>query len=682
MRRKKKDQLQWARRVGVFVGLILIWALAIVARLYYLQGPRHEEFLKRAEGQFGRTLEVTPRRGDIYDRQGVPLAISVAVESIYAVPPEISNPDLAAGLLAPILSVPRKDLAVRLKSPKYFSWVKRKVTAAEASRVKALKLKGVYTQGEMKRFYPKGELASHVLGYVGLDGKGLASIEYKLDRVLQGNPGRVLLASESAPVSLPSAEWKARPGKGVSLTLDESIQYFAEKALDDVVRRYQAKGATVVVQEPHTGEILAMASRPSFNPNHYQKVPKENWINQAVAWAYEPGSTFKLITLAASLEEEVTTPDELIDCENGSLVVAGHRIRDHRSFGVMTATEVLANSSNVGAMKLAQRVGEKDFYQYIERFGFGRPTGVALPGESHGLLRPPDQWSGISLASLSLGQEIGVTPVQLVTAFSAIANDGVLVRPRIVRALLNGSRYEPVQSAPGRRILSSRTSVELTRMLTAVVERGTGRAASPAGYSAAGKTGTAQKTDSSGGYSRTDYIASFVGFAPVSQPAITVLIVVDSPVGATYGADVAAPVFKSITEQTLAYLNVPHENPSNSLQLTSSERGWESSQPETSARTNPRPMRSELPSVAPQPLQTLPLTRISLAPSGSAIFRNLDAGLVLPDFVGQPLRDVARRCLELGLRLRIQGSGRAVQQYPEPGSQVSLEKKVWVRFAR
>jgi cell division protein FtsI (penicillin-binding protein 3) len=682
MRRRKKDQLQWARRVAVFVGLILIWALAIVLRLYYLQGPRHEEFLKQAVGQSGRTFEATPRRGDIYDRQGVPLAISVAVESIYAVPPEISNPDLTARLLAPILSVRRKELAARLQSPKYFCWVKRKVTAAEASRVKALKLKGVYTQGEMKRFYPKGELAAHVLGYVGLDGKGLASIEYKLDRVLQGNPGRVLLTSDSVPVSLQSPEWKARPGKGVSLTLDESIQYIAEKALDGVVRRYQAKGATVVVQEPHTGEILAMASRPSFNPNHYQKVPKENWINQAVAWAYEPGSTFKLITLAASLEEEVTTPDELIDCENGSLVVAGHRIRDHRPFGVMTTTEVLANSSNVGAMKLAQRVGEKDFYKYIERFGFGRPTGIALPGESRGLVRPPDQWSGLSLASLSLGQEIGVTPVQLVTAFSAIANDGILLRPRIVRALLNGSRYEPVQSAPGRRILSSRTSAELTRMLAAVVESGTGGAASPAGYSAAGKTGTAQKIDSTGGYSQTDYVASFAGFAPVSQPAITVLVVVDSPVGATYGADVAAPVFKSITEQTLAYLNVPHENPSDSLQLTSSERGWESSQPETRARANPRLMRPELPNVARQPLQTLPLTRISLAPSGGAIFLNLDPRIVLPDFVGQPLREVARRCLELGLRLRIQGSGRAVQQYPEPGSQVSPENKIWVRFAR
>jgi cell division protein FtsI (penicillin-binding protein 3) len=682
MRRRKKDQLQWARRVAVFVGLILIWALAIVLRLYYLQGPRHEEFLKQAVGQSGRTFEATPRRGDIYDRQGVPLAISVAVESIYAVPPEISNPDLTARLLAPILSVRRKELAARLQSPKYFCWVKRKVTAAEASRVKALKLKGVYTQGEMKRFYPKGELAAHVLGYVGLDGKGLASIEYKLDRVLQGNPGRVLLTSDSVPVSLQSPEWKARPGKGVSLTLDESIQYIAEKALDGVVRRYQAKGATVVVQEPHTGEILAMASRPSFNPNHYQKVPKENWINQAVAWAYEPGSTFKLITLAASLEEEVTTPDELIDCENGSLVVAGHRIRDHRPFGVMTTTEVLANSSNVGAMKLAQRVGEKDFYKYIERFGFGRPTGIALPGESRGLVRPPDQWSGLSLASLSLGQEIGVTPVQLVTAFSAIANDGILLRPRIVRALLNGSRYEPVQSAPGRRILSSRTSAELTRMLAAVVESGTGGAASPAGYSAAGKTGTAQKIDSTGGYSQTDYVASFAGFAPVSQPAITVLVVVDSPVGATYGADVAAPVFKSITEQTLTYLNVPHENPSNSLQVTSSEPGWESPQPEQDARANSRPTRSESPNVVHQPLQTLPLTRISLAHSGGPLFADLHPGLVLPDFVGQPLRDVARRCLKLGLELRIQGSGRAVQQHPEPGSRVSPEEEVLVRFTR
>ena len=249
-------------------------------------------------------------------------------------------------------------------------------------------VEGCSYAGRNEAVLSQGDLASHVLGYVGLDGKGLASIEYKLNSVLQGNPGRVLLASDSAPVSLPSQEWRAWPGKGVSLTLDESIQYIAEKAIDEVVNRTQAAGATVIVQDPHTGEILAMASRPSFNSNRYQKVPQENWINRAVAWAFEPGSTFKLITLAASLEEDLTTPEELIDCENGSLVVAGHRIRDHRSFGVMTTTEVLANSSNVGAMKLAQRVGEKDFYKYIERFGFGRPTGIALPGESRGLVRP------------------------------------------------------------------------------------------------------------------------------------------------------------------------------------------------------------------------------------------------------------------------------------------------------
>ncbi len=681
MRTRKRDQLLWTRRVVVLVGLISVWALVIIVRLYNLQGPRHEEFLSQAKRQSQRTVEMAPRRGDIHDRHGVPLAISVAVDSIYAVPSEIPNPSLTARLLAPILSVSQKKLVSRFKSPKYFCWVKRRVTATEADRVKALKLKGIYARGEMKRFYPKGDLAAHVLGYVGLDGEGLASIEYKLNPVLQGNPGRVLLAADTESTSIQSQEWKAQPGKGVSLTVDESIQYIAEKAIDEVVRRYQPEGATVVIQDPHTGEVLAMASRPNFNPNRYQKVPQENWINRAVAWAYEPGSTFKLVTLAASLEEDLTTPEEMIDCENGSLVVAGHRIKDHGSHGVITATEILANSSNVGAMKLGLRVGEKNFYKYIERFGFGRPTSIALPGESSGLLRPPDQWSGISLASISMGQEIGVTPVQLVAAFSAIANDGVLVRPRIVRGLLNGSRYEPVQSPPGRRILSSETSRDLARMLAVVVESGTGRAASPEGYSAAGKTGTAQKTDSTGKYSKNKYVASFVGFAPVSKPVITVLVVVDSPVGGIYGADVAAPVFKSITEKTLSYLNVPHENYSSGIQLTSFKQQRNPFELEGDVQGVPRLIKLNSTEVTLQPSTTFPLSKISLLQQEGSIFSDIDTGLTLPNFIGLPLRNVVSRCVELGLKLRIQGSGRAVHQYPKPGSRVPKKGEILISFA-
>ena len=682
MRRKSKESIRWSRRVMALGLLFSLWGLAVILRLYYLQVPQNPLFLSRAESLYGRTLQDTPRRGNIYDRNGTPIAISVAVDSLYAVPAEIPNPDLAARLLARILSLPAKDLAARLRSNRHFIWIKRKVTATEISRMEALQLTGIYTRKEMKRFYPQGRLAAQVLGSVGMDGAGLAGIEYKFNHKLQGPPGRLVLATGTASNLLDGPDRSAPPGQGVVLTLDEKMQYIAEKALDRVVAQFRPSGATVVVQDPFTGHILAMANRPSYNPNDFRKTPERNWMNRAVAWTYEPGSTLKIVTFAASLEENLTTPQEWIDCQNGSLLLAGHRFHDHNPFDSLTSSQVLAQSSNVGTIKLALRVGKKRLYRYLDRLGFGRPTGIRLPGESRGLLRPPRKWSKLSLASLSLGHEIGVTPVQLVTAYSAIANGGTWMQPKIFRGYRDRERLDPVQDVPGKRILQPSTAQELKRMLALVVEEGTGRRARPAGYSAAGKTGTAQKIDATGRYSDHEYVASFVGFAPVDRPAVTVLVVVDSPSGAIYGAEVAAPVFKSITEQILAYLNVPHAPAFENLQLASSAGGWNASSLEEDDRAKSRPNGPGRPVPPLQPLQQVSLKKLSLLSSAPTLFPATSPGIEVPDFSGRPLREAVRQGVELGLKIRVRGSGQVIRQFPEAGSRLAPGDEIRLNFGR
>ena len=442
-------------------------------------------------------------------------------------PSEIPDPKMVADLLAPVLGLDAHNLLGRLTNSRSFCWVKRKITAEEANRIRDLNLQGIYFQRESKRFYPKGDLAAHIVGYVGLDDKGLAGLEYGMDKTIRGRPGRVLLATDARRKSFQSTEWAAEPGKNVVLTLDEKIQYIAEKALAEAVEKWQAAGGVAIVQNPNTGEILAMASQPTYDPNDFAKSPAQALQNRGVAWVYEPGSTFKLVTVAAVLEEKLANPDEVIDCQRGSIVLAGHVIHDHKPFGYLSVRDVVVNSSDVGVIKLGLRLGEQRLYKYIRNFGFGEKTDVELPGEEHGLLKPPGRWSGISIGEISMGQEVGVTAIQLVTAYSAVANGGVLFEPRLVHDLFLGQVHDAMPPVPGHRVISERTASLLKQFLAAVVERGTGRAAQLAGYSAAGKTGTAQKIDPSGAYSKSHYVASFVGFAPIGKPAITILVVID-----------------------------------------------------------------------------------------------------------------------------------------------------------
>jgi cell division protein FtsI (penicillin-binding protein 3) len=471
------------------------------------------------------------------------------------------------------------------------------------------------------------------------------------------------------------------------LTLDEKIQFIVERELAAAMAKTRAMAGTVVVMNPNSGEILAMANWPKFNPNAAAEVSGETWMNRAVSIAYEPGSTFKLITLAAAFDQGLTRPDEVFDCENGAVYVSGHRIRDHKPFGLLTVSEILAKSSDVGAIKIALRLGAPKFYEYIRAFGFGAATGVDLPNESKGMLRRLENWRGLSTASISMGQEVGITPIQLISAVSAIANGGLLYRPRIVLEMRRGEQVlvtpadGPLAATEPKRVIREETAATLRRLMEGVVLNGTGVLAHLDGWTAAGKTGSAQKIDpDTGRYSPTKFIASFTGFAPISNPAIAILVSFDSPVGLHEGGTVAAPVFKRIAEQVLAYLGTPRDVPVNPKLMQASYRQRQAADSAaledftpTDFSAQPDLMPAEAASVEKPAAAAVKEPTVTVA---------VDEGgdIAVPDFLGKTMRDVTEICLHLGLDPVLVGSNRALAQMPAAGSRVRRGAKVTVQF--
>jgi cell division protein FtsI (penicillin-binding protein 3) len=560
-----------------FLGAALIfWCVCICLRLVDLQIFEYEKFAQRADKQQTRSEEISAKRGIIYDRAGRELAMSIEVDSAFAIPSEM--PDLAGtiSLVSRITKADPRELLARCRAAKTFCWVARKADADTADRIRSLHLSGIHFEKESKRFYPKRELAAQVLGYVGMDDEGLSGVERGFDHKLHGVPGRMLISVDARKRWFDRDEKQPEPGENIVLTIDEQIQYIADRELQAAMEQTHAVAGTVIVENPHTGEILALANRPTFNPNAEREITPESLKNHAVSDVYEPGSTFKLVTLSAALEEKLTNPKEVFDCQMGSILFNGMRIRDSRPHGLLTVSQILAESSDVGAIKVALRLGEDRFYRYIRAYGFGSQTGIELPGESRGLTKPVSRWSKVSLGAISMGQEIGITPLQLTSLVSTIANDGVRVAPRIVAGTTAPERnpqtvaFEPVA---GHRVISTLTAAEMKRMMQEVVisPEGTGVKAILEGYSSAGKTGTAQKVDPlTRAYSRTKYVGSFAGFAPVNNPAIVVAVILDSAVGLHQGGQVAAPVFQRVAQQVLEYLHVPHDvdlSPSRQLLL-------------------------------------------------------------------------------------------------------------------
>ena len=717
-------------RLYALAGLLCLWLLVICLRLVYLQIFCYGDFERRAQHQQQRSFDLSAKRGVIYDRAGRELAMSIQVDSAFIVPSEA--PDLA-NTISLISRITKDDPRVVLADCRdhKFCWVARKADADVIDRIRALNLQGVHFQKEPKRFYPKRELAAQVLGYVGTDDQGLSGLERQYNQQLQGKPGKLMISVDARKRWFASVEKESEPGNNLVLTIDQNIQYIAERELERGMEETHAIAGTAIVVNPRTGEILALTNRPTFNPNIRKEIKSDALKNRAVSDIYEPGSTFKMVTISAGLEENVTRPDEMFDCQMGSIVINGMRIHDSRPHGMLSVADIIAESSDVGAIKVALRLGDERFYRYIRAFGFGQQTGIELPGETRGLTKPVERWSKVSMASISMGQEIGISAVQLASLISTIANDGVRVPPRIVAGTIapqNTPQTIAFQPAIGTHVISPLTAAQMRQMLQGVVLHGTGRKALLEGYSSAGKTGTAQKLDlATRSYSKTKYVASFAGFAPINDPRLAVVVILDSAVGLHQGGQVSAPIFQRIMQQALEYLQVPHDVqlPPNHQVMLARRNVPESSLEESSpdhlgsvldiAGGNEAPAvpaATQLATIGEQviqaaqtgrePVRPAPNTSVTAAsvpetnsltaqswmpptklPAGGTVVLDVEeGGIQVPSFLGKNLRSALEAAEEAGLDLDAVGSGVAREQSPQPGARVASGSHISVRFGR
>jgi cell division protein FtsI/penicillin-binding protein 2 len=710
-------------RLYALSGFLCLWLIVICLRLVYLQIFCYGDFAHRAQHQQQRSFDLSPKRGVIFDRAGRELAMSIQVDSAFAVPTEI--PDLA-NTISLIARITRDDPRVVLadcRARKTFCWVARKADAEVVERIRGMNLQGIHFQKEPKRFYPKRDLAAQMLGYVGTDDQGLSGLERQFNSELQGKPGKLMISVDARKRWFASVEKQPEPGNNLVLTVDQNIQYIAERELETAMEQTKAIAGTVIVQNPRTGEILALANRPTFNPNLRKEITVEALKDRAVSDIYEPGSTFKIVTVSAGLEEKITRPDEMFDCQMGSIVINGMRIRDSKPHGVLSVSDIIAESSDVGAIKIALRLGEDRFYKYIRAFGFGQHTGIELPGETRGMTKPVNRWSKVSIGAISMGQEIGISPLQLIGLISTIANDGVWVAPRIVAGTVEPqSTPQTISFQPGenRRVISPLTAAQMRVMLQGVVLHGTGRRAILEGYSSAGKTGTAQKVDpATGAYSKTKYVASFAGFAPVNDAKVAVAVILDSAVGLHQGGQVSAPVFQRVAQQVLEYMHVPHDvelPPSRQVLMArrnASDKDLDESSPDhlgasldlTDVGVTPAPpAQSKSATIAEQVVPASLTTRETVAPavaadnspsakpddtpdqklpaSGTVVLEVEEGGISVPSFLGKNMRAAIEAAQDVGLDLYAVGSGVAREQSPAAGAKVAAGSRVMVRFGR
>lgn len=693
LKAESKTRPDTSTRRALFVAAFIVcWMMAVSVRLVHLQITSHDRLVERAQRQQQYALDTGPERGLLLDRHERELARSIQTESIFVDPAELESTgyiSCIANTTAPILGTDEAtlfdDLSKAKESGRRFFWLARRLNSDQADKIRSLGLHGVHFRPEPKRFYPNGALASHVLGFVGVDGTGLGGVEQVYNDEILGERGKVFIEKDSTGDAYESFEVPAKPGQTIVLTIDQSIQYRAEQTLAAAVKDTRAKSGTAIVLDPKTGEILALANAPTFDPNNAGDVvpgARSNWALQNI---YEPGSTFKIVPFSAALEKGLVTPEDRIDCQMGAITVAGRVINDHTAFGTLTITQALEKSSNVAAIKLGLRVGNESMYDYMTRYGFGSRTGIELPGETAGLLRPVRRWQASSIGSLAIGQEIGVTPVQMAAAFGALANDGVRVAPHLVREIRtswgNGVyRANPEQ----RRVVKAEIARMLRRMLEGVTLNGTAKAAQLNGYTAAGKTGTAQKIDpKTKAYSATKHVASFVGFAPVENPAVVIIVVIDEPGGAYHGGEVAAPVFREIAEKILPDLGIAPDTMLNTeKQLIAQKQQSNSNQKVAGSNSAEKTAQEERARIEAERKATLP-SLSGTREGGEIVFAPAsDRAILMPDLRGRSVRDVARACAHLGLQLQARGDGSVVQQNPAPGQEVSTGQVVYVDFAR
>ncbi len=552
-----------SKRAVILNTLIVFIFIVIIVRLADIMILNHKKFLERARKQQIGAEEIQVRRGTIFDRRGKELALNVEVESLYVDPAEMTSPEKTASFLSNITGRPEKAIYRKLKSDGRFVWIERKLKLTTTEKIKSLNLKGIGFVQEAKRFYPKHFMASHVIGTVNIDNTGIEGVELKYDKFIRSTGGKILFKKDASGKRLSEGADVEQRGNNIVLTLDEGLQAIVEAELDEAISRWKAYSATAIIMDPWNGEILALANRPTFNPNLPGKARASERRNRAITDIYEPGSTFKIIVGTAALEERIVKLNTLFNCSNGYIEIGGKRIRDAHKHGVLTFQEVIQKSSNVGCSMIGLKLGKERIYKYAKLFGFGEKTGIDLPGEVSGWIRPPERWSGTSIGAISIGQEVAVTPLQILRAYSAIANGGFLVIPHVVSKIVSPDGKTVWTYTPSfKRAISEQTARTFRDILKTVTEEGgTAQAASIEGNNVAGKTGTAQVIDPvTKKYSKDKYIASFVGFVPADNPRLSMIVVINEPKGVHYGGVVAAPVFKKIAEKALSYLNVPRED--------------------------------------------------------------------------------------------------------------------------
>ncbi len=548
--------------------LLLLFGFGVVlSRLVALHVLQAAELTVKADRQHQKSVSLEGARGTIVDRHGKVLAMNMEVPSVFGVPTALDSPAKTARQLSPLLHVRTAELEQKLRQDRGFVWLARKLDPEQGRRLEHISMDGIGVVMERRRFYPKGPLLSHVLGFASMDGEGLEGLERRYESLLHGEKRVTILQRDALgrtvfPKGL--AEQSPAPGQSLVLTIDEVIQYMTEKELEDAVTRTQAKSGTMIVLDPRTGALLALAISPRFDPNAVAALEPDRWRNRAITDAYEPGSAMKAIVAAAAIEERVMEPNTMVFGENGRMTVAKTVIHDHEKLGWVSFAQVIQRSSNIGAAKTGMVLGDQRLYRYLQAFGFGQRTDIDLPGEARGLVKHPHEWDRRSLASISIGQEIGVTPIQMVSAVGAIANEGVLMKPYVVSEIRDaqGRIVKQIRPQVKRRVVSPATARTVTRILEGVVTDGTGGKAAIPGFRVAGKTGTAQKIDPrTGSYSARQFVGSFVGFAPADNPRLAMIVVLDEPLGEAWGGTVAAPVFKRVGEQVLNYLGVSASEP-------------------------------------------------------------------------------------------------------------------------
>jgi len=672
-----------ARTVIVII-CVFLWSLLIFARLIQKQVVEHDNYVRIAEKQQRTQAEVEAPRGIIYDSRMDILAANTKRSTVIAEPYRIEDIPGTAKKLASVLGIDRATLQARMEIPerKNYLVVQRRIDENKEKAVAELNIDGVYFVEESARSYPNNDMACHVLGFVNMNGDGGAGIEQEYDKYLRGRPGVYTFARDGRKnPRIYQAQMEIPPVQGHSLVLgiDKTIQYVVDRELAAGAKKAKALAGTAIVMESDTGRILALSNYPRFDGNRYNDYKSEYWYNRAVTDIFEPGSTFKVAVAAAALKEGLARPDEMIDCQNGSITIGGHVFRDHNRYGVISLKTVLAVSSNVGAAKLGLRLGQERLYDYIREFGFGAPTGIDLPREENGIVRHWSNWSGLSIGAISFGHEVGVTSMQILTAVNAIANGGFRVRPFIVDRIIDSEgnlidKHEPEKV----RILDEKTALEIADALKQVVlPGGTAQLAALNGYVAAGKTGTAQKivkdpVTGKNRYSNSKYVSSFIGFAPLPNPRITVLVQLDEPANGYYGGEVSAPIFQAIAQETLMRLKIP---PDTSLTP---------SRPKSKQAVAKNDAADFLPDAVPVEYM-MALAESQPPPKdqpGVITVRVAKENVVVPNFRGMSKRSVLDLCLDLDIRLKTDGSGVAVSQYPPPGTRIAPGDTCSVVFAK